>query len=78
VRQTAGAKIVELPTVDQEFAVPQDWAPQLKSALADIVAASAIAVAEGGLTETADLPLFEVPWKSEDPRFAIFMTGDGG
>ncbi len=78
-RAVPSAILFELPHVGHGFSVPRNWQPQMREALARVVAARPDAPPPSA-PEVADLPLVELPAKVEraGSELAVILSGDGG
>ncbi|CAN5356944.1 virulence factor family protein [soil metagenome] len=78
VRKVPHAKLFELPTVGHGFTVPSQWAPQLRAAIAPMIAPT---FTRGhGDEKIPDMPLTLVPATrpSASGLMAVIYSGDGG
>jgi len=76
-----GAAFVLLPQVDESFAPPAKWMPQLQAAFDSLAAHGASSANPPSAPALGDLPIVEVPAQPGAPpadSFAIIMSGDGG
>jgi len=73
------AILFELPHVGHGFSVPRNWQPQMREALARVVAARTEPPPPSS-PEVSDLPLVELPAKTESAgsELAMILSGDGG
>jgi len=80
VKQTPGARLVELPGVDHGYQDLQLWLPQYREAYASILDAGLQRLPPPPAT-LADLPIVEVPaagTEGKEDLFAVLLSGDGG
>ena len=75
VKDVRGGDIVLLPKVGHGFGVQRNWAPQFEAAFMRL---SAVEVDTAPPAAVADLPLVQLPVKTEKPYFAVIVSGDGG
>lgn len=76
VADVPNGEVVSLPKVGHGFSVARNWLPQLKSAVARLVAADRPVVDLDA--SVADLPLIELPASSTGGLLAVLVSGDGG
>ncbi len=75
VKDVIGGDIVILPKVGHGFGAQKNWVPQFEAAYARL---SAVDVDTAPPAAVADLPLVQLPVKTDKPYFAVIVSGDGG
>ena len=75
VKDVRGGDIVLLPKVGHGFGVEKNWAPQFRETFRRLAAPE---VSTAPPAAVADLPLVQLPVKSDRPYFALIISGDGG
>jgi type IV secretory pathway VirJ component len=77
VAHSRGARFVELPDIDHNYARMSSWLPQFKAAYASIIASQPPGLPAPPET-LENLPVIEVPATGESDLFAVLLSGDGG
>ena len=75
VKDVRGGDIVLLPKVGHGFGVQKNWVPEFEAVYARL---SAVDVATAPPAAVADLPLVQLPVKTDKLYFAVIVSGDGG
>lgn len=75
VAKVPRGEVVMLPKVGHGYSVPKNWEPQFKEAVIRLTRPEVRAAAPEAVS---DLPLVEVPAKSDSPYLGVMLSGDGG
>ncbi len=75
VKDVRGGDIVLLPKVGHGFGVQKRWVPQFEAVFKRL---TAVEKSTAPPAAVADLPLIQLPVKTERPYFAVIISGDGG
>ncbi len=75
VKDVRGGDIVLLPKVGHGFGAQKNWVPQFGEVFRRL---TAVEKSTAPPAAVADLPLIQLPVKTERPFFAIIVSGDGG
>lgn len=75
VKDVRNGDIIMLQKVGHGFGVQSRWAPQFGAAFRRIAAPE---VSSAPPAAVSDLPVVELPVKSDKPYFAVMISGDGG